>query len=621
MLDPADPTPSPEEPRRSRLRRFAPVVAVVLALVLVYGAFQAATAARAAQRGRAALTSAESNLDRRQFDKASADLTRAVESFRAMRGNLDALGPLLPVARSIPFVRIQVKGVESFARVGELLGVGGLDVITATRAVSEPEDRDRRAGQVLGALREVHRAVAKGVATLDTAVAEVDELRGYRLIGPLDTVRDQLVDELPRTRGRAVSAEEGLSAILAVAGDAGPRRYLVFSQNPDEIRPTGGFIGSYGVLATSESGIEMERFASIESWYRGKREAVVPEAEAATVFRLADAPQSIANVGATPDWPAAAQLATELWQRGGEAPVDGVISITPDFLAKLLRVLGPVTLPSYEEKVTARNLVKLSDFYTHEEELLGVDRPREDKQFVVELAEVVVRRLLEAPASSWEQLGHAMYLGFEAREALAWTTDTSVNEELADRRWDGVLPDTAGDFHYQSEFAFESKNSRGIRRAFTREVEIRADGSGLVTTTVDMANTDPPSPYNKNSLSYIVVYGPTGAELVTPSDPDAGMEDTLRGHPAAAWVRSAEPLGSTDLTVAWEVPGLLRQLDGETWAYSLYFMGAPGHTGDTLDLQVALPEGWSWQADAPPTQVSLDEDLVGTWIIQAPPGG
>jgi hypothetical protein len=412
-----------------------------------------------------------------------------------------------------------------------------------------------------------------------------------------------------------------LAAILAFAGDAGPRRYLIFSQNPDEIRPTGGYIGTYGVLRADEKGIELERYASIESWYNAHPDAQVPVEDAPTVFSVAGVPQTIANVGAIADWPAAAELASELWEQGGEEPVDGAISITPDFLARLLPVLGPVTVPSYGETIDETNLVERSDFYTHQEQLAGVTRPGGPKQFVVELAEVVVQRLLELPASRWEPLGKAMALGFDAREAMAWTTDELVNEALARRRWDGVLPVTAGDFHYQAEFAFESKNSRGLRRAFTHDVELRPDGSALVTTAVTVTNSQPRGPYNPDLLRYITVYGPSGSQLAPPSDVDAGPEFGLGGHPAAAWVREVAPLGSSDLTVAWEVPGLLQQRGDGIWEYRLHFMGAPGHRGDTLKLQVSLPEGWSWQGNAPPPEVSLDKDLVGAWTLQAPPDG
>src|SRR5205807_8794081 len=121
-----------------------------------------------------------------------------------------------------------------------------------------------------------------------------------------------------------------------------PRRYLLFSQNPDEVRPTGGFIGTYGVLtAGPDAPVALDRYEPIENWTTTHTNARVPNDQLDSVFRFRNPPlpQTLANVNAVPDWPKAARLATELWQRGGEEPVDGVLSVTPAFLARILAVV------------------------------------------------------------------------------------------------------------------------------------------------------------------------------------------------------------------------------------------------------------------------------------------
>src|SRR5205823_5812416 len=103
-------------------------------------------------------------------------------------------------------------------------------------------------------------------------------------------------------------------------------------------------------------------------------------------------------------WPTAAALATTMWHVGGEAPVQGVVSITPDFMARLLTVLGPVTVPTYHETVTAKNLLARVDYWTHLEGAQLQTQLGGRKHFLAELAHVVVDKLLDAPASSWYKL-------------------------------------------------------------------------------------------------------------------------------------------------------------------------------------------------------------------------
>jgi len=163
----------------------------------------------------------------------------------------------------------------------------------------------------MDALRETQRSLGPAALAIARASDEVTRLRDWFLIGPLATARDDLATRLPRIRDRATSADHGLSALMAFAGDSGPRRYLFLSQNPDEVRPTGGFIGTYGVL-TAEGGVmKLERYDDIHRWAQPRPQADVPVAQVGSPYRYHDPPlrRTIANVNTGPDWPQAAQLA------------------------------------------------------------------------------------------------------------------------------------------------------------------------------------------------------------------------------------------------------------------------------------------------------------------------
>ncbi len=119
---------------------------------------------------------------------------------------------------------------------------------------------------------------------------------------------------------------------MAFAGESGPRRYLFLSQNPDEVRPTGGFIGTF----TAEGGqMKLERYDAIENWVGSRPQADVPPEQVGSPYKYHEPPlrRTMANVNTGPNWPDAAQLAANLWRAGGEEPVDGVISF--------LRIHGP----------------------------------------------------------------------------------------------------------------------------------------------------------------------------------------------------------------------------------------------------------------------------------------
>jgi hypothetical protein len=601
-----------------RLRRLLVAAAlVVVALLAGNGAYRAAQAVRAGTRGKVALLQAESELNDRHPGPARQHLVEAETSFRQVRSDLRAMGPLLPLARVTPFVRIQVKGVQAFADAGVALSEAGIGLSDSASAVLEPTDQHIPVSGAIDALRTIHTSLLGAVKALDVAGGKVASLNGYRLLGPIGSARDELATQMPRITARATSAESGLDALLAFVGGSGPRRYLFFSQNPEEVRPTGGFLGTYGVLVADGKQLGLERFAAIDGWLAAHPDAVVPPDQSPTPLRLSvpSAHQSLANANAVADWPRAAQVAADLWKKGGEAPVDGVLSVTPGFLARVISVVGPVEVPSYGETVDASNVVARFDFYTRQVESKTVtDTVRKD--FVAELAQAVMQRLLSAPASQWDPLARAIGASFDAGEAMAWSTDAKVAGVLAQRGWDGALPASPGDFFYGAEFQYETKSGGGLRRTYDHQVDLHADGSAQVTTVLTIRNPQPKSPFNDQSVIYVTAYGPEGATLDPASDPPVANEPSVAGHPAAGWFRGAGPLSEATLKVVWDVPHLATRAKDGTWDLPLHWRRLPDHAGDVLTMKVNLPDGWSWVGTAPPPSVDLDRDVSASWRLK-----
>jgi hypothetical protein len=588
-----------------------------MAAIAAYGAVRTLGAARAGSHGKAALVRAEAHLRQRDLDHATTDLQAARHDFRRSRSQLHAMGPLLTVARAVPFVRVQVRGTEAFARAGELLSGAGLDLTAAARTVIEPKDPNVPVGDSVQSLRTIRAAMTEGLTALDASIDEIAKLNGYRLVGPLANARADLAQRLPRVRRQASRAAGGLDAFLAFAGADGPKRYLVFSQNPDEVRPTGGFIGTYGVLTAGPDGIALERFAGIEEWIHvpAHADAVVPPGEAPIAFRIVqpEMSQRLANVNATPDWPTAARLAVDLWQRGGEQPVDGVLSFTPDALARLVAVLGPTEVPGFGETVDAHDFIERVDFHTHHE---PPEVPGGRKRFVTVAVGAVVDKLLHAPASQWRDLAEALAASLDAREALAWSSDERVATVLQGFGWDGSFLGADGDFVGVSEFEYAAKNGRALRRTYDHHVQLRADGSARVTTAVTIDDPAPMDPlYNLDSLSYVVLYGPRRAKQAPGTDETFANEPSLAGHPAASWLLAAPPLGEDHAKVVWDVAGFAAKDGGRSMTYRLTWRPLPAHRGDKVRLRVDLPRGWRWAGARPPSVISLDAGFSRNWRV------
>jgi hypothetical protein len=592
------------------------VVLVVLACV-AYAAYRAAQAALAARSGKADLQRAATELRAQHVGAARLAFAAAGRHFAAARHDLHAMGPLLPVSHVIPLARLQVRGLETMADVGSLLSGAGTHLSVAAGGLLTAQHAGKPLSQSLPQLRAVATAMHGADVALQDAQSRTHTLDGYRLIGPLGHTRTALESQLATTAPQAAETDHGMRLLLWLIGANGPNRVLVFSQNPDEIRPTGGYLGTYGVLAADGGHVALPHYGDILQWVASHQNVGIRPSRSPVAFHFATPPeaQGFANVNASPDWEHASNLAMQFWREAGRGPVDGVVSLEPQTLARTLAVLGPVRVATYGQTVTASNLVSKLDYYTHGEASQGKSNVAR-KQFISDLSQVVVQKVLAAPSSKWLGLGKALAASFRAGEALAWSSDPSVQRDITALGWSGTYPNQPGDFYADAEFEYGAKNGGALKRTFTHTVRLNANGSGTAMTTMRLRNTAAYDPgYNIDSLSYITPYGPVGGTLTGADKPDSS-EPPLWNHPSIGYLRAAQPLGSTQLTVGWHAPYLARPRTDGTLLYTLQFRGQPGHTGDILHLNVTPPAGWHWAGKPPPSTVHLAGTFNGLWLLR-----
>jgi hypothetical protein len=611
-----------------RKRRVITAAIVVAALVALWSGFCFWRAATAGNRAKSALVAAEASLQKRDIPATRRHLAEANAALDGVDSYLGRLGPLRTIMQRTPIVRVQLHGVEAYAGAGRDLTRGAGVLTEALDAVLHPKDPNASLETTLEPLRNFDAALQQGISSLDASLAKLQTLDGERLLGPLDSVRHDLGRRLSDAQQRATEGERGVKALLTVMGGDGPRRFLVLAQNPDEVRPTGGYTGSYGVLTSDGAKVHLDRFEGAENWNTAHPDVFVPPDQEDSPFKFVEnpVPQHLSNANATIDWPSGAQLAERLWAQGGEAPVNGVLLITPDLLVRVLSVLGPVQVPEYNETVTAQNLLERLDFYTHH--LAASDQPggaaAGRKEFLSALAEPVLHAMIHSPSSKWVDLGQKLGEAFDAREAMAWSDDAKVEDVLTERGWDGRIPDVESDFVANADFEYDAKNGRGLTRTFDHVVQINADGSGTVTTTMKLDDTLPPDPntggkFNDGASMYETFYGPAGATLDANSGNDPhfiAKEPAVSNHPAAGFLLFAPPLGSDTVTLSWRVPKLIVRDTHGQWRYSLFWRSVPTNRADTLHVQVQLPSGWQWAGQAPAAEIRLDHDVNMSWAIQ-----
>jgi len=363
----------------------------------------------------------------------------------------------------------------------------------------------------------------------------------------VDEARNRLLEALQKLAPATDNAAAGARILPAMLGQDGPRRYLLVFENPAEARGTGGLPGAYCVLTASKGVLTLGEFGR-DTDMAAARPQINLGSEFKAMYARHDAVHTWPNTNMSPHFPYAARIWAAAWLDKSRQRVDGVLSLDPAVLARLLAASGPARTAD-GTLVTAHNVVDLTERGTY----VMYPNSAQRKNFLLDVARASASRLLMAikdpqrrPAMLW-----GLYEVLRGGQMTAWSMHPVEQRDLQARPVGGSVPNddepyaglvinnaagTKLDYYLERTLMWSS----GRCTAAGREVTVKAiltnhaPVSGLPTYVTDRLDrpgyTTRPGD-NRVLLSY---YASTKAKVVgaaldgKPTSMTSGVE---RGHP------------------------------------------------------------------------------------------
>ncbi len=229
------------------------------------------------------------------------------------------------------------------------------------------------------------------------------------------------------------------------AGLDGDRQFLILFLNNTELRPTGGFLGTYGLMIirdgdmksmTTDDTYAVDALVSGNPAYTAASPAPIRDYLEQSVWFFRDSTWS-------PDFAAGAADATALLRQevaasGQPVPqIHGAFGMTTTFLNNLLAFVGPVTIDG--QTFTSENAADLLEYQVEIAfEQKGVERTNR-KDIVGELTNALLDKLLETPSSRFEEVFGLLSDGFERKEIALYSKDSETQAVLDDAGWSGKV--------------------------------------------------------------------------------------------------------------------------------------------------------------------------------------
>ena len=302
-------------------------------------------------------------------------------------------------------------------------------------------------GEELPEIREVIQAAQQELGQLNTLLTSQGAGGGgSSLMALLASALGSPALPLQREESLLAAGVKVVDFLAAFLGYDDPKRYLLIGQNDDEIRATGGFIGVVVEIAIEHGELVGLRYldSTLVDAPPYDTNPLPPE----PVYRYLWMGRLLFRDGNwNPHFPAAAAQLGDLYQRGQDVQVDGVIAATEEVVLDLVAAFGGVRVPQVAGLLDRR----LAERYV-EGELPYVCLPRHvsDKPkrcFDEDLFQVVIDQLL-GPMTPEARGGVVQVLlgRLRSKDVLVHLFDSQAAELLWERGWNGALKQVDHDY-------------------------------------------------------------------------------------------------------------------------------------------------------------------------------
>lgn len=303
-----------------------------------------------------------------------------------------------------------------------------------------------------------------------------------------------------------------LPEVVAIDGN---KNYLVILQDNGQLRPTGGFIASLADISF-ENG-KLKNLQAKDTYETDSQLNLHVESPKEIKKDLGQKDYFLRDSNFEPDFPTSARQAEWFYDKETSGRVSGVVALDISAIEDLLKVIGTLDLPDYNEKVTAQNLFAKSISYAQENFSSG---NQTKKSFLTALVTSLFNKLFFLPNQNWPAIVGSLGKSVEGKHISIYLNDPTLFSYLVSQKWAGVLPRGSKDNESEDFLAPVEANLGGnyanyyLDRSYNLETVIGEDGQvshrlRIVYTNRSPSDTFPGGKYRNR----IRLYLPFGAKL------------------------------------------------------------------------------------------------------------
>lgn len=413
-----------------------------------------------------------------------------------------------------------VPGASQIATANYLV-IAGRDVASAGKEISDTlkvlyEVDNPLAGKSNQSLADIFLSIKDGISEATDMLSSANKNISKANVDDLPPAMQpkflELKEKLPLVLASLGNFTDDSDIILDLLGHNGPRKFLFLLQNNQELRATGGFIGSYGILDVSDGRIKKMFVDDIYNPDGQLKARVIPPEP----IQKMSAVWTMHDANWFPNFPTSAEKVAWFYEKTGGPTVDGVIAMTPTVIQKLLSITGPIDMPEYETTIDESNFIEKTQF---EVELDYDKEKNEPKKFIADLTPKVLDRVFNTrETAAMMQILNVFNSALKEKQLIVYLKNYNVQKLVSEEGWSGEVLNTDKDYLSVINSNINGYKTDGvIDETIEHTADISSDGSIVDEVTITRHHKGGNEKYdwwNKVNGDYIRVYVPERSELL-----------------------------------------------------------------------------------------------------------
>ncbi len=435
---------------------------------------------------------------------------------------------------------------------------------------------------------------------------------------------EQAVKKIDQVQEELSKLDQVLPHLPWIIGlDNQRRTFMVLLQNNMELRPTGGFIGSFALL-TFENGqlldFQVQDVYTADGQLKGHIE---PPKQIKEI--LGEAKWYLRDSNWNPDFPKTTENVKWFLEKSLNRQVDGVIGFNLEATKKLLAAFGEIYLADFNERISAENIFERAEFWSENDSFPGSNQKA---AFLGIMGQQLFENIKAARPEEYAKIGQGLLNALEEKEILIYTDNNQFNLTLQQLNWDGalrspqcLLENCFTDYLYLNEANLGvNKANYFLRRSIEKGITINNTGKIDHQLKINYENTAAsknwpggdylawlriylPIETKINSISIYDPQNPGQKKMIQPEDRDDQLEFGKRviGFKIEVPIQQRQTLEVNYHQQA--------QISKDSFGYFLYWQKQSGYRHTPLSLLINYPDNWH------PLQVTPSANVVSGKLL------